>query len=183
MAKWALDAKIAERALQFRGAGDEARWKLGDLLTEAANAAPHGRQTAAIVECAKLAGIGRAQAYRYRLVAETFPGAARAELEGLTLDQLAECARHPQPQGCAEWAIGSADDYGGWPAPVDVIRRRVTADLGKPDKAPLDEIAGLLTRAANALNTALSLCGQHFPDRDVTKLEAAITTIEQFKVK
>lgn len=179
MTKWSLPETFQTRALQFRGAGDSDRWALGDLLAEVAQSAPHGKQTAAVVECAKLAGVGRAQAYKYRQVAEVFPSATRTTLEGLTLDALAECARAPEPVRVAEWAIASADDYGGWPAPVDIIRRKVTALLGKPEKPPLEEIASLLARAANALNTALTLYGQHFPDRDVLALEAALTALEQ----
>ena len=149
MTAFVLPAELQARALQLRGSGDAARWEMGDLVADVVTEFPNGTRTQATKALADLLGIGYSTARKYSRVAQVFDGAHRDEFAALTFDALYECAAHDDPHGLARWAVESADEWGGKPAPVDRIR-------AKRKELQQGEVIGQREQYAQALDRAFA---------------------------
>lgn len=157
-ANGALPDDLLNKFRAYRGAGDDARWARGDLI-EDASVEYAGKVTlrrlyrAAAVET-------ELSIAEIRLEHET----ARAADERLRAEfEDALCWAHfrevryvddrARRQGYLRWAVESADDYNGRPAPAVILRKKIQRDNGQapPPPSPADLFGRMLALADKVL--------------------------------
>jgi hypothetical protein len=126
MTDWTLPDEMRQRAVALRGAGDDARWRAGDLLDEAVAEAPRGCQMYVIRTLAGDLGIATSTARKWLRVSQAYTYRQRMEYSDvLTHECYAIALMDADPMAVLKWAVESADDYGGTISPADRIRAEI----------------------------------------------------------
>jgi hypothetical protein len=137
----------------YQAQSDTAQWALGDIVLALADELCKRRgDQQRLVRRVAIEATCDESTVRDRLnMAKFFEPATRGEY-GLSFHQFRACksAGPDDWRHYADWALDSAADYGGKPAPVSVIRSKIKADKnGDKDKPP---------RWVECLERIISLC-------------------------
>lgn len=176
-----LPDAIRDRALALRGQQDTHQWAIGDFVAEIVDELTRRSKTATVRALAQDIGIGYSTARKYEDCARTFPPRVRVDYqEVLTFDSFAAAMYAPDPLGVLRWAIESADEYGGRPAPVDVIRAKVSELNNGHEQPATKRFEKYIELAKKNLELALELSTrQPQARRHVNAVRDALAVLEE----
>lgn len=166
MVKQSLPDEVLDKARAYRGAGDEHAWEMADFVANvvAECTRSRGDRTRALKQLAQNMGVSRAQASDLCQLAETYEAGVRDDYQALTIGHFREAMRCKTVPAVKllDLAVESADEWGGQPMPVDVLRQTVRAHNAgiEPKKGPKELYKLCIDRAFKTLGDALDYAPQ-----------------------
>ena len=176
-----LPDSVRERAFALRGQQDTHQWAIGDFVADVVDERPQDSKTRLVRALSQDVGVAYSTARKYETCARTFPLKVRRDYtDVLTFDAFAAAMYAPDPEGVLRWAIESADEYDGRPAPVDVIRAKVSALNNGHEKPATERFETYLERARKDLELALELSTRHpQPRKRINAARDALAILEK----